>query len=420
MIQINEARRAMEEAEEVGDLLGLEKAVAHFEAVGGYKQDQKVANVLKGLGFTDFNMRCDQLSGGWQMRVAFARLLLSEPSLCLMDEPSNHLDAAAKKWLAKYLADYSGEGSMVLVTHDVELLQSMDHIAEIIPGAGKLQIYKSCTYDQYLELKQQRAAAAITAYERNNEKAAKLQSFVDRFGASATKASAAQSRVKMIERMERDGLLDAPPDELTVKRFKPRLTLPRPPKAVGNVLLSLIDASVGYGEKVLVSGVNLDITKGMKLLIRGPNGAGTFGLEMICELISLKITYPCYQIKGKSTVLHTLRGNLPLMGGQRKENDALRLGMFTQDLAQELDPNSRAVDLATEYAREGRDGDVTVSDQSARNVMGGLGLPGDKALRRLADLSGGEKARVALAMFALKPSNVYLLDEASNHLDIEW
>lgn len=117
--------------------------------------------------------------------------------------------------------------------------------------------------------------------------------------------------------------------------------------------------------------------------------------------------------------MHTLRGTNPLLGGERIENDTLRLGMFTQDLAQELDPSQRAVDIVTQYAR-GEGGNIMISDQQARTVMGGLGLTGEKSLRKLGDLSGGEKARVALAMFALKPSNVYLMDEVSNHLDVEW
>jgi len=396
MVDINKAKAEIERAAAAEDLEALEQAQSRFEAVGGYKQEQKVASVLKGLGFTDFEKTCDALSGGWQMRVAFARLLLSEPTLCLMDEPGNHLDAAAKKWLAKYLADYDGEGAMILVTHDVTLLSSMDHIAEIIPGAGSLQIYKSCNYQQYLDLKDARAAAAFSEFERNSEKAAKLQGFVDRFGASATKASAAQSRVKALDKMKEQGLLDAPAEDIIAQRFRPTLVLPKPPKAVGDVLLSLTDAQIGYEGKTLVSNVNLEITKGMKLLIRGPNGAG------------------------KSTALHSLRGSLPLLQGERKENYDLRLGVFTQDLAQELDPNARALDLVTAYAREGSFGDIFISDGEARSAMGRLGLQGKKALRRISDLSGGEKARVALAMFALKPSNVFLLDEVSNHLDVEW
>lgn len=391
MTELQAAAQAMERATEQNDWEALATASARFEALGGYQQEQTVGTILKGLGFhpdTFHTVKCTELSGGWQMRVAFARQLLKNPSLSLLDEPGNHLDAAARSWLARYLADYDGTGSMILVTHDVELLKSMDHICEIIPGATGVQIYKSCNYEQYLALKEERAAAAVAEYERNAEKAAKLQAFVDRFGASATKASAAQSRVKQLEKMQAEGLLDAPPDAIVAQAFRPSMNLPVPPKAVGATLLSLQGASIGYDDgKVLVSNVNLEITKGMKLLIRGPNGAG------------------------KSTCLHSIRGTLPLLGGSRTASPDLRLGMFTQDLAQELDVNARAVDLVTAYARTGIDGDITVSDQEARSAMGRLGLRGEKPLRRIGDLSGGEKARVALAMFALKPSNVYCLDE---------
>jgi ATPase subunit of ABC transporter with duplicated ATPase domains len=220
---------------------------------------------------------------------------------------------------------------------------------------------------------------------------------VDRWGASATKATAAQSRVKQLEKMQREGLMDDPAFAVIAKRFKPNVVLPPPPKAMGDVLLSLENALVGHtASKPLVSNVELSIEKGMKLLIRGPNGAG------------------------KSTILHSLRGSIPLLDGERKENPSLLLGMFTQDLAQELDVNARAVDLVTAYARLGPGGDITISDEVARSAMGRLGLQGDKPLRRIRDLSGGEKARVALAMFTLKPCNLYLFDEVSNHLDAEW
>jgi ATP-binding cassette subfamily F protein 3 len=291
MVKINEVKAEIERAAEAADLDALEKANARFEAVGGYKQEQKVASVLKGLGFTDFEKRCDELSGGWQMRVAFARLLLSEPTLCLMDEPGNHLDAAAKKWLAKYLADYDGDGAMILVTHDVALLSSMDHIAEVIPGAGSLQTYKSCNYQEFLELKELRAVAAVTEYEKNSVKAAKLQGFVDRFGASATKASAAQSRVKALEKMDKQGLLDAPAEDIVAERFRPTLILPKPPKAMGDVLLSLTGAMIGYEGKTLVSNVNLEITRGMKLLIRGPNGAGKVCITFVTHFMALRFLW---------------------------------------------------------------------------------------------------------------------------------
>jgi ATPase subunit of ABC transporter with duplicated ATPase domains len=382
------------------DLTALDDAISNYEQLGGYEQEKEVAEMLNGLGFTNLTQPCSELSGGWQMRVSFAKVLLSKPSLCLMDEPSNHLDRSARAFLARYLKDYNN-GAMILVTHDKELLDSCQHIAEIT-STGTLQIYKSCTYSQYLKLKEERAKAATTEYERNKEKADKLQSFVDRFGASATKASAAQSRVKQLEKMKAQGLLDAPSQDLIEKRFKPYLKLPHPPRPNGESILSIQnDAMIGYDDPdtgitvPLISNVNLDIQRGMKILIRGPNGAG------------------------KTTLLHSLRGTLPLIQGKRIENPLLRLGVFTQDLAQELDTNKRAVDTVLEYARNGPDGDITITDQQARQVLGGLGLTGEKALRKVGQLSGGEKARVALAMFALKPSNLYLLDEVSNHLDIE-
>lgn len=401
MEDVAAAKAALERAEEriassteptTKDLDALDRATQQYERVGGYTHEQEVASMLKGLGFTDLTQTCDQLSGGWQMRVSFARMLLSKPTLCFMDEPGNHLDRSARKWLAKYLRNYDA-GAMILVTHDVELLEAMDHIAEI--SAGSLQTYKSCTYSQYLDLKDQRAQAAQTEYERNMEKAKKLQDFVDKWGASATKATAAQSRVKQLEKMKAQGALDAPPEAVLQERFKPRLTLPDPPKAMGDTLLALTDAQVGHGTNPLISNINIEIQRGMKILIRGENGSG------------------------KSTLLHALRGTLPLMGGERTPNESLRLGVFTQDLAQELDVSAHAVDLVTAYARRGAFGDINISEKDARTVMGGLGLTGDKSLRKIAALSGGEKARVALAMFALKPSNLYLLDEVSNHLDIE-
>ena len=414
MQDIEQARQALEKAESMvaenanptdDQLTALDNAMKRFEQAGGYTQEQEVSSLLQGLGFTNLTQTCDELSGGWQMRVSFAKLLLSKPTLCLLDEPGNHLDRSARRWLAQYLKDYQG-GAMVLVTHDVELLEAMDHIAEI--SAGTLQQYKSVTYSQYVDQKEARRQAAVAEYEKNLEKAAKLQKFVDQWGASATKASAAQSRVKQLEKMKQQGSLDAPPETVLLERFKPRLVLPDPPKSMGEILLELKNADIGYhtaaanaaGEddkveaKPLLSNVDFEIRRGMKILIRGPNGSG------------------------KTTLLDTLRGTLPLMGGERIPNSALRLGVFTQDLAQELDPKARSVDLVTAYARDGYD--ITISDKDARTVMGGLGLQGDKSLRKIEALSGGEKARVALAMFALKPSNLYLLDEVSNHLDIEW
>ena len=185
--------------------------------------------------------------------------------------------------------------------------------------------------------------------------------------------------------------LDPPPSAVVANTKIPYLQLPTPPKPYGENLLTITDATIGYSteEEPLLRNISLKIPRGMKLLLRGPNGAG------------------------KSTLLKALRGNVKSMiqEGTRTENDKLRLGVFTQDLAQELDKEARAVDLVTTYARTGDDGDITVTDEMARKVMGSLGLSGEKPLRQIKALSGGEKARVALSMFALKPSNLLMLDE---------
>lgn len=401
MTLVEDARARLEETTKIvedGDysdeaLEALAVAQETFEALGGYEQEQLVDTVLKGLGFEpdDSDRLCSDFSGGWQMRIALARLLLSKPSLLLLDEPSNHLDSSARDWLGKYIANY--DGSVVLVSHDVSLMDaSVNSIAEIM--GNTLIEYRSCSYEKYKAEKEFRALSAQAEYERNMEEAARLQAFVDKFGASATKAKSAQSRVKMLEKMKREGKLDPPPLAIVANIREPELVLPPPPKPNGEKLLVMKHAAIGYdpNEEPLLRNINLEITRGMKLLLRGPNGAG------------------------KSTLLKALRGNVPSMvqRGERIENDRLRLGTFTQDLAQELDPESRAVDLVTSYARQGSDGDLTVTDEAARSVLGRLGMSGEKPLRKVAALSGGEKARVALGMFALKASNLLLLDEPSN------
>jgi len=403
MIEINTARARMERAEVAiaggdtsDDMLNeLEAATEEFGNAGGWVQEQEVDSVLRGLGFTpaDSDRLCSDFSGGWQMRIALARLLLSKPTLLLLDEPSNHLDSSARDWLATYLSNY--DGSMVLVSHDLNLLEKgVNSIAEV--AGGTVLRYVSCSYSKYLEEKEFRAKSAQAEYERNMAEAARLQAYVDKWGASATKAASAQSRVKMLEKMKKEGKLTPPPVAVVETKFRPELVLPPPPKAIGEDLLVLKDADIGYDDGVpLLPNISLKVKRGMKLILRGANGAG------------------------KSSLMAALRGKLPLLGGDRVENEKLRLGVFTQDLAQELDTSARAVDLVTSHAREGQFGDINISDQQARSVMGRLGLGGEKPLRLVGSLSGGEKARVALSMFALKASNTLMLDEPSNHLDVE-
>jgi len=409
-IAVNKAIEAIENGDTSEKALNaLDDANKEFERAGGYSMESKVENILRGLGFRDGDSQrlCSEFSGGWQMRIGLAKLLLSEPSLLLLDEPSNHLDSSARDWLGNYLKNY--DGTIILVSHDVSLLSACTNsIAEICKGT--LQTYVSVTYDTYLEQKAFRAKSAKAEYERNMAEAAKLQAFVDRFGASATKAASAQSRVKMLEKMKKEGKLTPPPQELAeAERWRPSLTLPDPPKAMGDVLLSLKNCDIGYGDDkgILVKNANLEVTRGMKLILRGKNGAGksTLMKALTNELIS---------VKGEDSEPRNV-----VVSGERVENTSLRAGVFSQDLAQQLDKDSVALDLVMEYARTGKHGNIQISDEQGRSVMGRLGLSGDKPLRKISALSGGEKARVALSMFSLKANNLILLDEPSNHLDVE-
>ena len=322
MLNIQKAQMAVDKAIEKienGDtsekvLNQLDEANKEFERAGGYTVESKVENILKGLGFRDGDSKrlCSEFSGGWQMRIALAKLLLSEYSLLLLDEPSNHLDSAARDWLGNYLAKY--QGTIILVSHDIPLLTaSTNSIAEITKGT--LQTYVSVTYEGYLEQKAFRAKSAKAEYERNMAEAAKLQAFVDRFGASATKASSAQSRVKMLEKMKKEGKLTPPPEEVAEgERWRPSLVLPDPPKAMGDILLSLKNCEIGYGDEkgILVKNVNLDISRGMKLILRGKNGAGksTLMKALTNELIA---------VRGEDSDPRNV-----IVSGERIENTSLR------------------------------------------------------------------------------------------------
>lgn len=283
MKAINDAQKRMDDAAMAvanGDttdktLTMLDEATEEYGAAGGWTQEQDVDSVLKGLGFQpeDSNRPVSDFSGGWQMRIALARLLLSRPNVLLLDEPSNHLDSSARDWLGKYLASF--DGSLVLVSHDLQLLEAgVNNIAEV--AGGTLLTYISCGYNRYLEEKEFRAKSAMAEYERNMAEAARLQAYVDKWGASATKATSAQSRVKMIEKMRKEGKLTPPAAGVVEKRWKPSMKLPDAPKSMGEVLLEVENAYIGHdpNEPALLENINFEVKRGMKIILRGPNGAG--------------------------------------------------------------------------------------------------------------------------------------------------
>lgn len=371
-----------------------------------HEMDSAAAKVLKGLGFSVASADrtlCSELSGGWQMRVALARLLLSEPEVCLMDEPSNHLDQAARKWLGGTLRDW--QGTLILVSHDQLLLrEAAANIAEVVgdltPARGRtLELYKGFNYDTWLTERSQRAKRWVATYDKQLKEAQELERFVERFGAKASKAAQAKDRQKKLDRLRQE-MVDPPSPAIrrlatvdvseskTPEEPKRRwFSLPEAPRC-GVVPLALRSATVGYDGKVIVRDTSFEIPRGARIAVRGPNGAG------------------------KSTLGKALAGLLPLTEGDRIVDDRLEVGYFTQDLALELDPEMTALEVAV--------GEASVSQTEARSVLGALGLGQDAALRKVEALSGGQKARVALASFALAPGkNLYIFDEPSNHMSAD-
>lgn len=323
------------------------------------------------------------------MRVGLARLLLSDPSLLVLDEPTNHLDASARRWLGEYVGSYAG--TVLVVSHDVPFVSAAaTSIAEVC--GGRLELYKSTTYPKYaLERaeRQERAKATVAAQERE---AKRLQDFIDRMGAKASKASQAKDRQGKLDKLAVQ--TEAARKLIVGGTHQPKLVLAKPPPCDG-VPLRLKGANLRHpqGTQDILTAVGLELRKGMRLVVRGPNGAG------------------------KSTLLRALAGTLPLIyGGERVADDRLELGVFAQDLAQELPQDVGAYEYVANSVRAG---DPSIEDTKIRTTMGSLGLTGEKATRLIGALSGGEKARVALATFCLTPCNVVLFDEPTNHLDVQ-
>ncbi len=343
---------------------------------GAYAADERIGGVLHGLGFRpdDWTRPCSSFSGGWQMRIALARLLLSEPELLLLDEPTNHLDITARSWLAGFLA---GSGAtMMLVSHDRHLLDAV--CTETLELRHKTATSYAGNLSAWLAEREVREAAQLAALEKQQAEIGKLERFVERFGAKATKAAQARSKQKALDRIER---IEAPKSE-----GRPHLHLPEaPPGALEPVRLR--DASFGWPDgPAVIEHVELTLERGMRLAVLGPNGCG------------------------KSTLLEGLAGTLPPRSGQRIQGRDLRLGRYGQDLAQELPADRTAIEAVQELA-------PLAPVQRVRAALGSLGLQGDSQLRPVGQLSGGEKARVVLAAFACRPANLLLLDEPTNHLD---
>ncbi len=348
-----------------------------FEQRGGYTMEAEVGKVLHGLGFSndDFEKPCDTFSGGWQMRIALAKLLLQRPNVLLLDEPTNHLDLPARDWLENYLQSYPH--AVVLVSHDRFFLdQVVSKIVEVWNGA--LTEY-SGNYSSYVRTRDERVAALKAAKLQQDEEIAKTEAFINRFRYQANKASQVQSRIKQLEKIERISL---PPE-----RKKIAFHFPVPPKG-GRMAIALHGASQSYGDLAVLKNVNVYVEQGERLSLVGPNGAG------------------------KSTLMRLLAGVEAPVSGTREEGHNLMQAYFAQDQALELNPNR------TVYEEILADAPVAMVPK-LRNILGSFLFSGDDIEKSVRVLSGGERNRLALAKLLLRPANLLLLDEPTNHLDLQ-
>ncbi len=350
---------------------------ARIDAVNGYTARARAARLMHGLGFGNEQLErpVADFSGGWRMRLNLAQALMCRSDLLLLDEPTNHLDLDAVYWLQGWLAQYPG--TLLLISHDRDFLDEVcDHILHV--EQQRLNLY-SGNYSAFERLRAERLAGQQAAFEAQQREIKHIQGFVDRFRAQATKARQAQSRIKALERMER--IAPAHVDSPFHFAFLPPHKLPSP-------LLTLEQIAAGYGDTPILSGARLTLQPGDRIGLLGHNGAG------------------------KSTLIKLLAGDLAPLAGDCEHSPELRIGYFAQHQLEQLDPSASPL-LHLQRL------DPKASEQSLRDFLGGFGFIGDMALAPSAPFSGGEKARLVLAMLVYQRPNLLLLDEPTNHLDLE-
>ena len=348
-----------------------------FRRLEGYSIDLKITTVLRGLGFSqgDFDKPCETFSGGWQMRIALAKLLLGRPGLLLLDEPTNHLDLEARNWLEEYLTGYPH--AVILVSHDRFFLDSVvTRITEI--GLRTLTDYVG-NYSAYLTEREARMERLRQQKKDQDDEIERMQAFINRFRYQATKAAQVQSRIKMLEKIV--------PLEIPPERKRVHFTFPACAKS-GRTVFDLRGVSKSYGSLTVFKGVSLHIERGDRIALVGPNGAG------------------------KSTMMRMLSGVEGPDTGTRTEGHQVVMQYFAQDEATRLDP------ALTVYQTLAGDAPIHMVPH-IRNILGGFLFSGDDVDKPVRVLSGGERTRLAVARMLLRPSNTLLLDEPTNHLDLD-
>jgi ATP-binding cassette subfamily F protein 3 len=347
-----------------------------FHALDGYALDAQVGTVLTGLGFgkEDWSRQVDEFSGGWQMRIALAKLLLAKPNLLLLDEPTNHLDLETRNWLENYLHDYPF--GYILISHDRYFLDvTIDRTVEI--WNKRLTIFQG-NYTKYLSQKDERRAQLTAAYKNQRDQIEHLEAFINRFRAQATKAKQVQSRIKELEKIERIEI----PEEEPVIHFK----FPQPPPS-GRTVVEAEGLGKSYGAKRVFSNARFTIERGDRVALVGVNGAG------------------------KSTLIKLLTGAEAPTEGTVKLGHNVVSEYFAQDQYKVLDGDARMLEDISRAARK-------VPESELRSLLGCFLFSGDDVFKPLGVLSGGERNRFALARILVSPSNFLLLDEPTNHLDM--
>ncbi|WP_426415653.1 ATP-binding cassette domain-containing protein [Aestuariirhabdus sp. LZHN29] len=348
-----------------------------LEAIDGYNAVTRASKLLSGLGFSNDSLSRSvrEFSGGWRMRLNLARTLMCRSRLLLLDEPTNHLDLDAILWLEQWLKQYPG--TLLVISHDRDFLDTVtDHIAHI--ERHNIFFYRG-NYSAFEMMRAEQLAQQQANFEKQQQQRAHIESYIRRFRAQATKARQAQSRIKALARME----------EIAPAHVDSPFSFGFPPAdKISSTLITLDRASLGYDQKPILGNVNLSIHPGSAIGLLGPNGAG------------------------KSTLIKTLAGQLAVIAGERSCGEHLRIGYFAQHQIDSLDDDASALLHLQRIS-------PAATEQKLRDFLGGFNFRGDQASDTIRHFSGGEKARLALAIIAWQKPNLLLLDEPTNHLDLE-
>ena len=379
--ELRAIERSIAAAEQRNEGSRLGELYAHYAAAGGYDARSRAGRLMHGLGFSsaDEARPMSAFSGGWRVRLNVAQALMCRSDLLLLDEPTNHLDLDAILWLEGWLREYPG--TLLLIAHDREFL---DRIVNRVVNLehGRARAYRG-NYSAFEEQRAAELAEQTALFTRQQREIKHMESFVERFRAQATKARQAQSRLKALERMQR--IAPAHVDSPFEFSFADPAKLPRP-------LLALTDQSAGYAGRPVLEHVSLTLSPGDRIAVLGRNGAG------------------------KSTLMKLLAGELPALGGERAEARDLRTGYFAQHQLEQLAPLDSPLQ---NLRRVGAAAAARPTEQELRDFLAGFGFRGDRVFEPVAPFSGGEKARLVLALVTYLRPNLLLLDEPTNHLDLE-